>query len=482
MLLAGLDIGTSGVKCVLVDLAADAKASASRTIVVSRPRPGWSEQHPDLWWQAVVDVFDQLAAEHPSLMAQVASIGLSGQMLGPVLIDKADRPLDAVLLWNDERSLAECRELLERVPDIGLRTNGTPDPGIGAPKLLWLAKHRPEVLAAADCLLLPKDYVRLCLTGRRASEPSDAGGTMLMDCASGRWDEALCAAAGWSSERLPPVIQSWESGGALKEELAHRWGLTPGIPVAAGAGDNMACSLGLGAARPGDCVVTIGTSAVVCIVDSRFRPAPDQAVLTSGHAAPDAFLSMGVVMSATASLDWLAAITATPVPVLAEEAEQLHAAGRAAEAPVMRPSLNGIRTPDNRPNARGAIGGLALTTDRAQLAWSLLEGIAFQILDCVEAQRAAGLSVETVAMAGGGARNPLWCRMVASLLDRPVALPKGRDLAACLGAARLAACAAGLVAPDRLALRPEAERMLEPDAALRALLLARLPAYRSLAL
>ncbi len=481
MLLAGLDIGTSGVKCVLVDMEARAHASAQRAIEVTRAQPGWSEQHPDLWWQAVTEVFDELAAQHPREMARVAAIGLSGQMLGPVLIDRDDRPLDGVLLWNDERSLAECATLLERVPDIGRRTNGTPDPGIGAPKLLWLAKHRPAVIAAADCLLLPKDYVRLCLTGRRASEPTDAGGTMLLDCASGEWDAELCGAAGWSPDRLPPLIETWSSGGGLKPELARRWGLKSEIPVAAGAGDNMACTLGLGAARTGDCVITIGTSAVVCIVDRDFRPAPEQAVLTSAHAAPEHFLSMGVVMSATASLDWLAAITATPVPTLADEAEALYLAGGAAAAPVMRPSLNGIRTPANRPNARGAIGGLALTTDRAQLAWAMLEGIAFQILDCVEAQRTAGLSVETIAMAGGGARNSLWCRMVASLLDRPVALPRGRDLAACLGAARLAAAAAGLVRPDRLALRPEAERVEEPDAALRTVLLARLPAYRALA-
>ncbi len=480
MLLAGLDIGTSGVKCVLVDLEAKAHASASRPIAVSRLQPGWSEQHPDLWWEAVTAVLDELAAEHPRLMEQVAAIGLSGQMLGPVLIDKADRPLDPVLLWNDERALAECKVLQDRVPDIGWRTNGTPDPGLGAPKLLWLAQHRPQVIEHADCLLLPKDYIRLCFTGERASEPTDAGGTMLLDCATGTWDETLCQAAGWSLQQLPPLIASWEAGGGLRRSLAERWRLKPGIPVAGGAGDNMACSLGLGAAKGGDCVITIGTSGVVCIVDQAFKPAPEQAVLTSAHAAPETFLSMGVVMSATASLDWLAGITGVGVPDLAEQAESLFRAGRAGEAPIMRPSLNGIRTPDSLPNARGAISGLALTTDRAQLTWALLEGVAFQLLDCVEAQQGAGLDVETIAIAGGGARNPFWCQMLASLLERPVALPEGSDLAACLGAARMAAAASAAVPLSDLALTPAVERKLAPDPSLRDLLQSRHSGYRAL--
>ncbi len=482
MLLAGLDIGTSGVKCILVDLDAKVMASANRAITVSRLKPGWSEQHPDLWWQATTEVFDELASKHPDLMQAVAAIGLSGQMLGPVLIGKDDRPLDEVLLWNDERSLAECAILKERVPDIGWRTNGTADPGLGAPKLLWLAQHRPKVIEQADCLLLPKDYIRLCLTGVRASEPCDAGGTMLMDCATGTWDAELAEAAGWSLDRLPPLIDSWEAGGGLRQDLARRWHLKPDLPVAGGAGDNMACGLGLGASKEGDCVITIGTSGVVCIVDRAFKPAPEQAVLTSAHAAPESFLSMGVVMSATASFDWLAAITGSSVPDLAAEAEALLQRGHAGEAPVMRPSLNGVRTPDNRPNARGAISGLALTTDRAQLAWSLMEGVAFQLLDCVEAQRGAGLTVETIAIAGGGARNPLWCQMLASLLDRPVTLPEGRDLAACLGAARLAAVAGAAVPLASLALTPRAEMTLHPDPNLRALLLSRHAAYRALPL
>ena len=190
-LYAGIDMGTSGVRVVLADGADKIHAEASVSLEVDRPHPGWSQQHPDLWWQATCKAFEQLTAEHPSLMAQVGGIGLSGQMLGSVLVDKNDRPTHTSILWNDQRALAECKELLARVPDMGMRTAGTPDPGFTAPKLLWLARHVPEALENAQILLLPKDYVRLCLTGERASEPSDAAGTLLLDCKSRSWDREL---------------------------------------------------------------------------------------------------------------------------------------------------------------------------------------------------------------------------------------------------------------------------------------------------
>ena len=288
----GIDLGTSGIKAIVVDGAERVLASASRPLGTRRLHDGWSEQHPDDWWAAALDCLDELARDG-GVMGRVGGIGLSGQMLGPVLVDRDDRPVRHVLLWNDCRSVRECDELLASVPDIGRRANATPDPGVGAPKLLWLARHEPHVFARADCLLLPKDYLRLKLTGERSTEPSDAGGTMLMDVATSRWSEELCAAAGWDTSRLPRVRASWEAAGELLPALAARFGLPAGVPVAAGAGDNMACSLGVGVARPGDCAITLGTSGVVCTVDDRFRPLPEQAFLTSRHAAPDAFLSMG---------------------------------------------------------------------------------------------------------------------------------------------------------------------------------------------
>jgi xylulokinase len=479
----GIDVGTSGVKAALIDPDDRLAAEASQAIAVSAPFAGWSEQDPDLWWQALEHCLDALAAREPDAMDRVAGIGLSGQMLGAVLVDAAGRPLRPAILWNDQRAQAECAELLARVPDIGRRTNGTPDPGLTAPKLLWLARHEPRVLEAARWLMLPKDYVRLRLTGEVATEPSDAGGTMLMDCATAAWDPALCAAAGWPSDRLPPVVPSWSAAGVLRPALARRWGLAPGLPVAAGAGDNMACSLGVGAARPGDAVATIGTSAVLCAVDGAFHPIPAKAVLTGPHAAPATWLSMGVVMSATQSLDWLARLAQVEVAALMPEIDAFASSPDVAAAPLMRPSLTGVRTPHNRPDAAGSITGIIPGTGRAALGYALLEGVAFQLLDCLEAQTDAGVPVEALTLVGGGARSRLWARMIASLFDRPIVIPEAANLAAPIGAARLAAVAAAGGEPlPILARQPRVEAAILPDAMLRACLIARREAWARLPL
>ena len=439
----GIDIGTSGVKVVLIEGVAKGLAEAARPIPVSIPHLGWSEQSADLWVEATFQCLDQLAATAPALMAAVVGIGLSGQMLAALLLDAAHKPLRPAMLWNDQRALIECAELHALCPDIGIRTNGAPDPGITLPKLMWLARHEPRVMDAARMLLLPKDYVRLALTGEVASEPTDAGGTQLLDCASGAWDTSLCALVGWNPDYLPPLLASWESAGALRPSLAARWGMKTGVIVAAGAGDNMASTLGVGAAKPGDAVLTVGTSGVACIVDHAFHPGPSRAILTSAHAAPDTYLSMGVVMSATATLDWAARLTGTDTATLVAEAEAFAATGRLADAPIILPCLTGIRTPLNRPDAMGRIDGLHPGTTRAMLGYAVMEGVAFQIADCVAAQRAVGVTPARFSMVGGGSRSALWTRLLATALDHPVNLPPGAHVSGPTGAARLGAVAAG---------------------------------------
>lgn len=411
-------------------------------------------------------------------MSRIAGIGLSGQMLGPVHIDKNNKPLRHVLLWNDGRSVRECAELLEAVPDIGMRTNCTPDPGVGAPKLMWLAKHEPHIIEHTDCLLLPKDYVRLKLTGQRFSEPSDAGGTMLMDVATSSWSHELCHAINWNPDTLPELLWSWESAGQLRDDLCTRFNIKKGVPVAAGAGDNMACSLGVGVAKPGDSAITIGTSGVICTVSKQFVPLPDAAVLTSHHAAPDSYLSMGVVMSATASVDWLTKLTGETTASLSNRIDQLYKQGKAFDSPVCAPWLNGIRTPRNQPMARGIMSGLSLTTDVAMLGWSLFEGVAFQFKECQDAQLKAGLKADNVTLVGGGANNQLWCTIIATLLDQRVTLPIGRDLAACIGATRLAQVAAGMGSVEEILHRkPRADIEIEPEREMAAMLLERYEQY-----
>ncbi|MEM9012831.1 MAG: xylulokinase [Pseudomonadota bacterium] len=478
---AGIDIGTSGVKVALFDNGEAMVAEASVRLEVSRPEPGWSEQHPDIWWQAVLAAFDRLAADHPAHLAALGGIGLSGQMLGTVLVDEAGQPVGDTILWNDQRAVAECAELAGAAPEMMRRGLGAPDPGFGAPKLLWLQRNRPEEVARVAMLLLPKDYVRLRLTGETATEPSDAVGLLLMDRATRQWDPAFCAAVDWPMEKLPPVVGSWEAAGSLSADLTRRWGTPADVPVAAGAGDNAAAAIGVGAATAGSAMVTIGTSAVVCGVDAGDHPAPERAVLTTAHAAPDLFLSMGVVMSATASLDWLGRITGVEVPALVALADEAFASGAWRAAPVMRPSFSGIRTPHNRPDVGGIIDGLTHQSDRGLLAYSLLEGVAFQIAECADAQREAGVSFTAASLVGGGARSPLWGQLVATLMDLPLDVPADAALGANLGAARLGRVAAtGELA--RLAAPVPIARTDAPVAGAATALRTRYEDYKALAL
>lgn len=462
-LFAGIDLGTSGIKIALVDEAGTCLASAARACPVDRPHPGWSQQDPRLWWQSVSEIFDELAQDQAPLMARLAGISLSGQMLGPVLLDRDNTPVTPCILWNDQRALAECDVLLERVPDIGWRTNGAPDPGLGAPKLLWLAQHRPDALGRADMLLLPKDYVRLCLTGDRASDVSDASGTMLMDCATGAWDPHLVTAAGWDMAKLPPLLASYQAAGDLRADLCRRWKTPRRVVVAAGCGDNYAGALGVGASIAGRAALSIGTSGVLSAVDDVFHPAPDRAILTTPHAAPATFLSMGVVMSATQSLDWLSALSATPPADLAQLAADRIAGGGIAGRPVARASITGVRTPDNRPDTGAVFAAIPAVADKADLAYAVMEGVAFQFYDCYLAQRAAQVPIERIFAVGGGTRSPLWLSLIATLLKTPLAVPQDGHISACLGAAKLAQAAC---APDQrdaiLARRLPEQAIAEP--------------------
>jgi xylulokinase len=465
----GIDLGTSGIKAVLIEDLTRVIAVAAEPVAVSRPKVGHSEQDADLWVETVFACLDRLSASAPREMAAVRGIGLSGQMLCALILDADLRPLRPAMLWNDQRALAECAELLAAVPDIGKRTNGTPDPGITAPKLMWLRKHEPQLMDRARMLMLTKDYVRLALTGEVATEPSDAGGTQLLDVATGRWDPVLCHAAGWDPAHLPPVVDSWAEAGRLRPELLARWGMTGPVSVAAGAGDNMGSTLGAGGARPGDAVLTIGTSGVACIVDAAFHPGPERAILTSAHVVPNVFLSMGVVMSATASLDWVGQLTGRKVPELDAEATAFLAADGPGAAPVFLPCLTGVRTPLNRPDLTGRITGLHPGVTPAMLAYATMEGVAFQFAACIAAQEEVGVRPERFTVVGGGTRSALWLSLLAAALDRPVSLIEGADMAGPRGAARLAAVAAG--APLAcLEERIAATTTIAPDETLQGLL------------
>ncbi|ADZ69181.1 xylulokinase [Polymorphum gilvum] len=454
----GLDIGTSSVKAILLDEDQDQVASASAPLTVERPQPSWSEQDPDAWWDACVAVLDGLAAEYPVQMAVVAGIGLSGQMHGATLLDAADRPLRPCILWNDGRSAAECAALEAAEPRFWTLGGNRVMPGFTAPKLAWVRAHEPEIFARTARVLLPKDYVRLKLTGEHASDMSDSAGTLWMDVGARAWCEPLLAATGLGLDHMPRLVEGSEASGAVRAELAARWGFAKVPVVAGGAGDNAASACGVGAVAPGTAFVSLGTSGVLFVTNDRFSPNVASAVHAFCHAVPQTWHQMGVILSATDSLNWLAR-------TLGERPEALTAALGPVDGPapvLFLPYLSGERTPHNDAAIRGAFVGLGHESGRDSLTHSVLDGVAFALKDCLEALVAAGARIDRLTAVGGGSRSRTWVRILSSVLGVSIDIPADGDFGAAFGAARLGQAAA-LGRLDGLFEPPPLSVSIDPD-------------------
>ena len=447
----GLDVGTSGVKAVLVNEAGAIVATAACELALSHPAPLWSEQDPDAWVDAAIRAVDNLAAAHPREIAAVRSIGLAGQMHGATLLGADGRPLRPAILWNDGRSQAECAELEQRCPSLHTIAGNLAMPGFTAPKLLWVARHEPEVFAKLAKVLLPKAYVRYRLTGEMVEDMSDAAGTLWLDVGQRCWSATVLQATGLDLSHMPRLVEGSQSCAVLSPDFARRWGMAPGVVVAGGAGDNAASAIGLGAIAPGDAFLSLGTSGVLFRVTERFAPAPRSAVHAFCHALPGLWHQMGVMLSAAASLGWLARILATP------ETELLAPLGKAVERPSpvqFLPYLDGERTPHNDATAAGAFVGLRSATGRDDIVQAVLEGVAFAVRDNLAAMGASSPAIAEVDLVGGGSRSALWAQIIADVLGIPVHRVEEGEVGAALGAARLGRLAASREEPAKVCTRP----------------------------
>jgi xylulokinase len=425
--LVGLDVGTTGVKALAVSPDGEVLARAERGYGLSSPRPGWSEQDPEDWWRATQDALGALD------VPDIAGIGLSGQMHGLAVLDAEDRVLRPAILWNDQRTAAECAEIEARV---GLErllalTGNRALTGFTAPKLLWLARQEPEVYGRIAQVLLPKDYVRFRLTGERATDMADASGTLLLDVPHRCWSGEVLAALDFPAEWLPRLLESPEVSGETQD----------GVPVAAGAGDQAAGALGVGVDHPGPVSVVLGTSGVVFAALPSFKADEQGRVHAFCHAVPGGWHAMGVMLSAAGSLRWLRDVAAPggDYGALVAEAERWQPG---VEGLTFLPYLSGERTPHADPNARGAFIGLHQRHDRGALARAVLEGVAFGLRDSLELLAAIGVKAEVGRVSGGGSRSSLWLRIVASVLGLPLQKTAVEEGAA-YGAALLGGVAAG---------------------------------------
>jgi xylulokinase len=439
----GLDLGTSELKAILLTPDHRIVAQAQASLTISQPQALWSEQAPQDWAAALFAVCDQLAAEHPQVMADVRAIGLAGQMHGAVLLDAADAVLRPAILWNDGRSHAQCAELERDVPTASRIAGNHAMPGFTAPKLLWVREHEPQLFRQVKTVLLPKDYLRLLLTGEKATDCSDASGTFWLDIAARAWSAPLLDACGLDARHMPRLVEGNMPAGTLLPELARRWGMRPGIIIAGGGGDNAASAVGMGVVAPGQGFVSLGTSGVIFIVSDGYRPNPSAAVHAFCHALPGIWHQMSVMLAAASGLRWITQLTGRKnEAVLLAEVEALSAAERLA-APIFLPYLRGERTPHNDPLAKGAFIGLTQSHNAADLAYAVIEGVAFGLRDGLTALTGPNHAAGPLAMVGGGARSLFWSQLLADILEVPLILTEGRTAGAALGAARLAWLATG---------------------------------------
>lgn len=453
----GLDLGTSGLRALLVDEGGVAVAEAEAHYEVRHPHPGWSEQDPSDWILACGAVMIALRDKAPDAMAALKGIGLSGHMHGAVALDGQGDVIRPCILWNDTRS-AEQAARLDALPGVRAVSGNIVFPGFTAPKLAWMAEHEPDLFARIDKVLLPKDYLVMWMTGEVVSDMSDASGSSWLDTGARVWSDDLLAASGMRADQMPRLVEGCARVGELRAPLVADWGITGPVTVAAGGADNAVAACGVGCFAEGQGFVSLGTSGVLLAAKDSFAPDPATAVHTFCHAVPDRWYQMGVILAATDCLNWLSKrLKKTP----AELAGLLGDVTGPSDV-LFLPYLSGERTPHNDSDIRGAFVGLGVDTDDATLVQAVMEGVCFALRDCHEALKATGTDLKSVLAIGGGTKSTFWVETLATVLDLPLDLPDAGEFGAALGAAHLARVAVTGERPETVMTRPKIAGTIHP--------------------
>ena len=455
----GIDLGTSGLRALLVDEDGRPLGSAERHYSVSNPNPGWSEQDPSDWVTALNAAIDELRSTQEAFK-DLRGIGVAGHMHGATLLDAQGDVLRPCILWNDTRSASEAQQL-DGIDQVRALSGNIVFPGFTAPKLAWVRAHEPEIFAKVAKVLLPAAYLNHYLTGDHIADMSDSAGTSWLDVGARDWSPALLAAGGMRADQMPRLVEGSAAAGALRAALRQAWGLSGTVTVAGGAGDNAGAACGIGALGEGQGFVSLGTSGVLLAARNGYAPAPETAVHTFCHAVPDRWYQMGVMLSATDSLNWLGRITGqAPADLTGRLGEEIQPPGEVR----FLPYLSGERTPHNDAVIRGSFTGLSTTTTADDLTRAVLEGVAFGLRDSLDALVATGARLESLIAIGGGTASRYWVKLMASVLGLPLGLPGRGEFGAALGAARLAISAATGASPAEIMRAPDIEETVEPVA------------------
>ena len=470
----GLDLGTSGVKAVVLGANGELIAEASAPLEVSRPHALWSEQAPADWLEAADRAMRELRVRAGEAWSQVQALAIAGQMHGATLLDANGAVLRPAILWNDGRSQAQCAELEAREPDTRRITGNRAMAGFTAPKLMWVAEHEPEIFAKTAKVLLPKDWLVWQLSGVQSTDCSDASGTLWLDVGQRAWSPEMLRASGLRVDQMPIVHEGPDAVGTLLPQWTERWGLPAGVTIAAGAGDNAGGAVGVGIVAPGNGFLSLGTSGVIFVATDGPHANAERGVHMFCHALPGVWHQMAVMLSASSALSWWAGIAGSTPADLMKELEPRVAAH--ADRPLFLPYLSGERTPHADPGAQAGFIGMTHATTRDDLTIAVLEGVAFAFADGLAALHEAGSRPERLLAIGGGARSDQWLQLMADTLGVVVDRPLGAEVGPALGAARLALISRGA---QNVVTPPAIAHSFAPDAANAAVLRARLQRFRA---
>ena len=460
----GIDCGTSALKAVLLDEQEREIARGESAYLPDHPHPLWSEQDPRVWRAAMFDAIGQIRRAAPQALARTRGLGFSGQMHSAVLLGADDAPVRPAMLHNDTRAHAEAASLARDFPDLARETGVKPMAGFTAPKLTWLARHEPEARARVRTILLPKDYLRFVLTGEKRIDMSDAAGSWWLDEAARSWSARALAASGVAPDLLPPLAEGRERVGALRPGIADELGLPRDAAVAAGGGDAAVGAVALGAIRPGDAYISLGTAMQLIVASDVYRAAPEKLVHSFAHALPGRWYRMAAMLNGAGAFAFAGRLLGAEVSALEAEASDGY---RGPSELIFLPYLSGERTPHDDPHARGVLFGLSEGSTRRDAARAVMEGVAFSLADARDCLEAAGDSLGAIGLIGGGARSALWTRMIAAAMDRDIVRYRGGEAGPAMGAARLARLAATGEAAETLCQPPPVLDVTAPDPALR---------------
>ncbi|MEM8553379.1 MAG: xylulokinase [Pseudomonadota bacterium] len=460
----GIDLGTSGVRLLLCDADQNVVASAEAPCTVQHPHPGWAEQDPQSWVDALCGAMSELRSSHGPALDALQGIGLSGQMHGAVLLDRDGQVLRPCILWNDTRSHVEAATL-DATPGVRNLSGNAVFPGFTAPKLAWVANQEPKVFAQVATVMLPKDYLVFWLTGRRVTDMSDAAGTSWLNTGARAWSDDLLVAGGMRRDQMPDLVEGSDVVATVQPHIVENLGLPANVPVVAGGADNASAACGVGALKAGQGFVSLGTSGVLLAARDDYGADPATAVHSFCHAVPGRWYQMGVILAATDSLNWLSKVVgAAPDVLTAELGDRVIGPGPIRFAPY----LSGERTPHNDAAIRGGFSGLDISHGRAEMTQAVLEGVSFALRDCQAALQATGTRLDQCLAIGGGSQSRYWVELLATVLNQPLDLPADGEFGAALGAVRLAICGVTETDPEQVMTRPKIAETIAPRADLTA--------------